>query len=65
MRLTKNDMARVIVTALYNRPALVAADHPEVIKRARRNSVETLTRQHHMAVRVLTERPAPAEEQRP
>lgn len=50
MRLTKIDMARVIVTALYNRPALVAADHPEVVKRARRGSVESLARQHKMAV---------------
>jgi len=56
MRLTKNDMARVIVTALYNRPELVAADHPEVIRRARRNSVETLTRQHGLACKVLHER---------
>jgi hypothetical protein len=51
-------MARVIVTALYNRPELVAADHPEVIKRARRNSVETLARQHQMACNVLHEREA-------
>jgi hypothetical protein len=53
MRLTKIDMARVIVTALYNRPALVAADHPEVVRRARRGSVELLTKQHEMAMRAI------------
>ena len=53
MRHTKTDMARVIVTALYNKPALVAADHPEVIKRARRGTVESLTRQHKLAMAAI------------
>jgi hypothetical protein len=53
MRLTKIDMARVIVTALYNKPALVAADHPEVIRRAQRGTVRSLTLQHEMAVAAI------------
>jgi hypothetical protein len=53
MRLTKNDMARVIVTALYHRPELVAADHPEVLKRAARGTVASLTSQHAMAMAAI------------
>ena len=53
MRLTKLDMARVIVTALYGKPALVAADHPEVVKRASKGSVESLTRQHGLAMAAI------------
>ncbi len=49
-RLTKHKMAKVIVQALYNLPALPADDHPEVIKRAARGTVESLTRQHKMAM---------------
>ncbi len=50
MRLTKLQMARVIVQALYNMPALPPEDHREVVKRAQKGSVESLTRQHKMAV---------------
>jgi hypothetical protein len=53
MRLTKLDMARVIVTALYNRPALVAADHPEAVRRARKGTVASLTREHKLAVAAI------------
>lgn len=53
MRHTKTDLARVIVTALYNRPELVRADHPEVIRRARRGTVESLTRQHKLAMAAI------------
>ena len=53
MRLTKNDMARVIVTALYNKPELVAADHPEVLRRAARGTVESLSRQHSYAMAAI------------
>ena len=31
--LTRLDMARVIVTAMLSLPSLVAADHPEVVRR--------------------------------
>lgn len=40
MRLAKNDTARMIVTELYDRSELVAADHIEVVKRAARGNVE-------------------------
>lgn len=53
MSLTKHDMARVIVQALYNMPALPDVNHPEVITRARHGTVESLTRQHGMACRAL------------
>jgi hypothetical protein len=53
MRLTKNQMARVIVQALYAMPALPAEDHPEVVKRAARGNVEMLKRQHKMAVEAI------------
>ncbi len=56
MRLTKLDMARVIVTALYNLPALVNASHPEVVRRARKGSVASLTRQHALAVAAIQSR---------
>lgn len=58
MRITKLDMARVIVTALYNKPALVAADHPEAVLRAAKGKVETLTRQHEMAMKAIQSRAA-------
>jgi hypothetical protein len=53
MRLTKNDMARVIVTALYNKPTLVDDDHPEVLKRAARGTVASLARQHALAMAAI------------
>lgn len=45
MRLTKNDMARVIVAALYNMNALPAADHHEVVRWSRKRADEL--RDHH------------------
>lgn len=53
MRLTKLDMARVIVTALYNRPALVAEDHPEAVRRAKRGKVENLKHEHKLAMAAI------------
>ena len=53
LRLTKLKMARVIVQALYNLPQLPAEDHPEVVKRAARGKVDTLQRQHRMAVAAI------------
>lgn len=49
---TKNDMARVIVQALFGRPTLPAADHGEVLAIARR-PMETLERHYGMALDVL------------
>jgi hypothetical protein len=43
-------MARVIVTALYNRGELVASDHPEVVRRAAKGTVASLTYQHKLAM---------------
>lgn len=57
MRLTKLDMARVIVTALYNRPELVSADHPEAVRRAKYGKVSRLTEQHKMAIAAIESRP--------
>jgi hypothetical protein len=53
MRLTKNDMARVIVQALYNMPVVPAVDHPEVVNRARRGTMASLTKHHEMACKAL------------
>lgn len=47
-------MARVIVQALYGMHTLPAEDHPEVIKRARRGTVESLSKQHDMACKALS-----------
>jgi hypothetical protein len=44
-RLTKNDMARVIVAALYNMRALPPTDHHEVIRWERKKADEL--RDHH------------------
>ena len=59
-RLTKLQMAQVVVTALYNMPALAPADHPEVVMRAKRGDVVTLTRQHGLAVKAIQSRPQAA-----
>jgi hypothetical protein len=53
MKLTKLEMARVIVTALYHRPTLVRPTNPEAIRRAKHGTVESLTRQHAMALAVI------------
>jgi hypothetical protein len=56
MRLTKLDMARVVVTALYNLPALAPADHQEVVKRTR-GTVEFLRRHYALAMKAIESRP--------
>lgn len=58
MKLTKNDMARVIIQALYNLPALPAADHNLVVRRTKRNSKTALEYQHGLAVKVLQQKVA-------
>ena len=51
--MTKLEMARWVVTALYNLPTLVAIDHREAVRRAKRGTVKSLTRQHEMAVAAI------------
>jgi hypothetical protein len=53
MKLTKLNMARWIVTALHNRPALVAADDPRAIRLAKSGTVAGLSRSFEMAVRAI------------
>lgn len=53
MRLTKNDMARVIVQALYRLPELPAKDNCNVVRMANGNSADHLRRQHTLAVKLL------------
>lgn len=50
--LTKNDMARVIVTALHNSPELVAADNHHVLKLTRRKKVN-LERDYKLSLEIL------------
>jgi len=50
--LTKIDMARVIIQALYNLPALPAADHPKVTRRATLNG-KILRDQYKMALAAI------------
>ena len=56
MRLTKTDMARVIVMALYNLPELPGADWGEVERRAKKGTVASLTRQHKLALAAIESR---------
>ena len=56
MRLTKLDMARVIVTALYGKSTLVPGDNPEAVRRATKGTVEMLTRQHGLAMAAIQSR---------
>jgi hypothetical protein len=53
--LTKNDMARVIVQALFNMPALPATDHFRVVRIAKGKKAD-LEPQYKLAHKVLTER---------
>lgn len=53
MRLTKLQMAKVIVQALYNLPQLPADDHPKVVRLVKRETVATLARQHELACKAL------------
>jgi hypothetical protein len=49
-RLSKNDMARVIVAVLYNMNTLPRADHPEVVYREQNSTEESLARLYKLAV---------------
>ena len=53
--LTKNDMARVIVTALYNLPKLVNIDNHHVLKLVRRKKAD-LERDYKLAKSTLQQR---------
>jgi hypothetical protein len=46
-------MARVIVTALYDMKELAPAEHPEVVIRARKGTVALLEKQHAMALKAI------------
>jgi hypothetical protein len=59
IRLTKNDMARVIVQALLNLPTLPDANHRRVTKMARA-SVAVLKDRHRLAVKILNDKVAQA-----
>ena len=52
MTLTKNDLSRVIIYALFDLPELPAADHPQVIRRSRLKKTE-LEYQHRLAMDAL------------
>jgi hypothetical protein len=54
MALTKNDMARVIVQALYGLPKLPAADNIHVKRRERKLTIAQLQRPYEQAVKILT-----------
>ena len=56
MRLTKLQMARVIVQALYDMPALPPEDHREVVLRAGKGSLAQLQHQHRLACDALHKR---------
>jgi len=53
MRLTKNDMARVVVQALHALPSLPEADERRVVRMARREVQEHMRRQHELALKVI------------
>lgn len=55
MQLTKNDMARVIVQALYNIAELPAVDNIHVV-RASRGKKAGLVKRYEKAHRILTQR---------
>jgi hypothetical protein len=54
LALTKNDMSRVIVQALFNLNTLPAADHPRV-KSLAKNKKAHLESQYKLAHKVLTD----------
>jgi hypothetical protein len=56
MRLTKNNMARVVVAALYNMPALPEANHFQVVRLVRRQSADELRHQHKLAMKAIESR---------
>jgi hypothetical protein len=53
MRLTKTDMARVVVTALYNMKSLAPADHPQVVRKVRALTADQLKYEHKLALAVI------------
>ena len=53
--LTKNDMSRVIIWALYMLPYKPDADHKRVIRMAREPKPH-LARQHKLAVQILQDK---------
>ncbi len=60
MRLTKMDMAKVIITALYNMPELVTKDNKvrwkEAQMKAHKRTVEELEYPYKLAHKILTDR---------
>jgi hypothetical protein len=54
-KLTKLDMAKIIVQALYNLPELPSEDDKEV-KRLSRQSTEHLKESHRLAINILSKR---------
>jgi hypothetical protein len=61
-RLTKNDMARVIVAALYNMKSLPPADHHEVVRWSRIRAVELRDHHKRALAAIASVRAAKAEE---
>jgi hypothetical protein len=57
MRVTKKDMARVIVQAAHNLPTLAPADDRQVWELVGRNNRENIIMLHNLALRVLGELP--------
>jgi hypothetical protein len=53
MKHTKNDLARVIIQALYNLKELPPADDKRVIKTVRYHTVKELEYRHRLALRVI------------
>jgi hypothetical protein len=53
MRLTKTDMARVIVMVLHGKADLPPVDSWEVQRRVRQGTVASLTRQHKLALEAI------------
>ncbi len=52
IKLTENDMARVIIQALYNLPALPPADNVNVVRKARQKR-EVLVMEHKLAMKAI------------
>jgi hypothetical protein len=56
MRLTKNDMARVVVQALYNLPTLPAEDDRRVTNLVNKTKLDRLESHHRTAMGILLAR---------
>ncbi len=59
MKLTKNDMARVITQALWDMPHLPPKDH-HWVKKEERPAKQHVTRRYTLAHKILTDRVANA-----